>query len=126
MYNSSGFRVIGFISNSFGALAPGSSACEAEYFYQHIGLPSSVGADLFPVFDHVEINGPNEHPLYTFLKAKTEFVPPQTFRGYGIEWNWARFYVDDKGQPKMRYTPFPGPDGFDEEEILIRKLLGLK
>lgn len=49
--------------NQFKGQEPG-TALEVEAFAQ------SKGAK-FPIFDKLDVNGPNTHPLYTLLKEST-------------------------------------------------------
>ena len=65
-YAKDGFEILDFPCNQFGEQAPGSiqeihSFCTANFDIQ------------FPQFDKIEVNGANEHPLYTFLKAQKGF-----------------------------------------------------
>ena len=48
----------------------------------------------FPQFDKIEVNGVNEHPLYTWLKA-----------GKDIKWNFTKFLVSRDGRVLKRYEP---------------------
>jgi len=49
-----------------------------------------------------EVNGPNTHPVYQYLRTNTEnlytgkgFTVPE--KGAQIGWNYAKFLVDSKG-----------------------------
>ena len=62
-YAKDGFEILDFPCNQFGEQAPGTikeirQFCTAKFNIQ------------FPQFDKIEVNGANEHPLYTFLKAQ--------------------------------------------------------
>ena len=65
-YAKDGFEILDFPCNQFGEQAPGTikeirQFCTAKFNVQ------------FPQFDKIEVNGANEHPLYTFLKAQKGF-----------------------------------------------------
>ena len=65
-YVKDGFEILDFPCNQFGEQAPGS--------IQEIHTFCTVNFDIqFPQFDKIEVNGANEHPLYTFLKAQKGF-----------------------------------------------------
>tara|TARA_X000000950_G_scaffold284464_1_gene387657 strand:- start:1323 stop:1658 length:336 start_codon:yes stop_codon:yes gene_type:complete len=68
----------------------------------------------FPVFGKIDVNGKNEHPLYSFLKKKKPGII-----GKDIPWNYTKFLCD-KGVPVKRFGPQDSPLSFEKE---IKKLL---
>ena len=65
-YRSEGLEILDFPCNQFGEQAPGT--------IQEIHQFCSANFDIqFPQFDKIEVNGANEHPLYTWLKAQKGF-----------------------------------------------------
>src|SRR5215472_12870938 len=56
-YKDKGFAVLGFPCNQFGAQEPGTN----EEIKQFCSSKYNV---TFPMFDKIEVNGPNRHPLY--------------------------------------------------------------
>ena len=97
-YKDRGFVVLGFPCNQFGHQEPG-TAREIGIFCQE-----SYGVT-FPVFDKIDVNGPDAHPLYRFLK--------RTKRGLlgteRIKWNFTKFLVDRNGMVVDRYAPVTAP-----------------
>ena len=62
------------------------------------------------------MNGPNEDPLYTFLKGSK-----RGFLGYKpIEWNFAKFLINGNGDVIKRYLPSTKPNKIEKK---IAKLL---
>ncbi len=58
----------------------------------------------FKMFEKIDVNGENEHPLYTFLKAE------QKGRwGTKIKWNFTKFLIDRDGNVIKRYAPTTMP-----------------
>lgn len=68
----------------------------------------------FELTEKIEVNGPNEHPLYTFFKS---FCPSpnqyfaekgrlfyEDLKGNDIRWNFEKFLVDRNGIPVMRFS----------------------
>lgn len=53
----------------------------------------------FTLFDPINVNGPQTHPVYQWLKANN---PEDSKR---IEWNFAKFLVDRHGNVVRRYKP---------------------
>lgn len=68
----------------------------------------------FPVFGKIDVNGKNEHPLYTFLKNKKPGAISKD-----IPWNYTKFLCD-KGLPVKRFGPQSNPLSFEKE---IKKLM---
>ena len=65
-YRSEGLEILDFPCNQFGQQAPGT--------IQEIHQFCSANFDIqFPQFDKIEVNGVNEHPLYTWLKSQKGF-----------------------------------------------------
>src|SRR5512143_2671029 len=79
-YKDKGFTVLGFPCNQFGGQEPGSNAdivqfCSSNY---HV---------TFPLYDKLEVNGQNRHPLYAALAGKDSPFPGD------IKWNFGNFLV---------------------------------
>ncbi|GFQ68361.1 glutathione peroxidase 3 [Trichonephila clavata] len=77
-YNHTGFEVLGFPCNLFGKQEPGGNGEEILNGIRHV-RPGNGFLPNFPVFKKIDVNGANEHPLYTFLKqyclpTRDEFV----------------------------------------------------
>jgi glutathione peroxidase len=103
-----GFSVLGFPCNQFGSQEPG-SANEIQVF-------CSAQYDVtFPLFEKIDVNGANAHPLYEYLKRQQSGL-----LGSSIKWNFTKFLVDRAGQVVARYAPTARPDGLrrDIETLL--------
>jgi glutathione peroxidase len=60
------------------------------------------------MFAKIEVNGPNAHPLYQFLKREKPGV--LGFAGSGaIRWNFTKFLIDREGKVAARYGPAKKP-----------------
>jgi glutathione peroxidase len=55
----------------------------------------------FDLFDKIEVNGENIHPLYKYLLEKT----PCDFKVNDIKWNFTKFLVDKNLNPIKRFNP---------------------
>jgi glutathione peroxidase len=104
-----GLVVMGFPCNQFGGQEPGTEAEIAQFCSTRYAVD-------FPMFARIEVNGPNAHPLYQWLKS------PQRAAGGSedIGWNFAKFLVDGRGQVIRRYEPTATPEtiGRDLEGLL--------
>jgi glutathione peroxidase len=101
-YRDRGLVVLGFPSNQFGRQEPGSAAEIGAFCQKNYGVS-------FPLFAKVEVNGPNAHPLYRFLKSQR----PGAFgflTGGRISWNFAKFLADRTGRVAARYSPATQPE----------------
>ncbi len=108
-FQDSGFAVLGFPCNQFGAQEPGDAAEIASF--------CSLTYDVtFPVFAKVDVNGPEAAPLFRALKA----AAPGLLGSQGIKWNFTKFLVDRSGAVVERYAPTTTPDAIAPE---IEKLL---
>jgi glutathione peroxidase len=101
-YREKGFVILGFPCNQFGNQEPG-DAKEIEQ-----GCLVNYGVS-FPMFDKIEVNGPNAHPLFRFLKKKL----PGWF-GNRIKWNFTKFVIGSDGQPLKRFSPSTTPEKMEE------------
>ena len=93
-YGAQGFTILGFPCNQFASQEPGSAEDIAEFCEINYGVS-------FPMFAKLDVNGPGESPLYTWLKAK--------FPG-DIEWNFGKFLVGRDGQVSQRFAPDTVPE----------------
>jgi glutathione peroxidase len=111
-YEDRGVVVLGFPCNQFGGQEPGTEAEIAQFCELNYGVS-------FPIFAKIEVNGPNAHPLYRFLKSERSGV--LGFLGLeGIKWNFTKFLVDRSGKVVGRFAPAFAPADLAPE---IDKLL---
>ena len=107
-YKDQGFVILDFPCNQFFRQAPGTD----EEIHNACVLRFNIA---FPQFAKIDVNGKNEHPLYTFLK---ENCPVN--QGKKIKWNFTKFLVDREGNVVNRFEPTVKPNEFEED---IQKLL---
>jgi len=97
-----GFVVLGFPCNQFGGQEPGTPE-EIKAFTEKYGVT-------FPIFSKIDVNGPNAHPLYVYLKKqKSELL------GSDIKWNFAKFLVGRDGEVLSRYAPQTSPSSIKRD-----------
>ena len=98
-YKERGFAVLGFSCNQFGAQESGSEAEIGAFCEKNFGVS-------FPLFAKIEVNGPQAHPLYRFLKNSKRGI-----LGSGnIKWNFTKFLVGRQGNVVGRYAPATKPE----------------
>lgn len=116
-YAGQGLDILDFPCNQFGEQAPGS----IEEIHQFCTVNFNIQ---FPQFDKIEVNGENEHPLYTYLKSQKGFggfdLSDKTGKllddmlrkrdanydkNADIKWNFTKFLVSRDGKVLKRYEP---------------------
>jgi glutathione peroxidase len=121
-FKDSGFLVLGFPANDFGAQEPGSNA-EIQSFCE-----TTFSVD-FPMFSKIPVTGPDTHPLYqTLITAQPKAIGPdragfrENLNGFlsksggttnpepGILWNFEKFLIDRNGNVAARFSPDVTPD----------------
>lgn len=97
-YGNRGFHVVGFPCNQFKGQEPG-SAEEIQTF------SSTTYGVTFPLFEKIEVNGENQHPLYAELNKSTDAS------GYSgdVRWNFEKFLVGSDGTVQ-RFAPLVTPE----------------
>ena len=93
-----GFAVLGFPCNQFGDQEPG----DAEDIQQFCSLTYDV---TFPLFEKVDVNGANAHPIWERLKTERRGL----LGTKAIKWNFTKFLVDRDGRVVKRYGPKATP-----------------
>jgi glutathione peroxidase len=94
-----GFAVVGFPCNQFGGQEPGTADEIAEFCSATYGVS-------FPMFEKIEVNGPERHPVYQELTA----VPDASGEAGDIQWNFEKFLVRPDGTVAARFRPRTEPD----------------
>jgi glutathione peroxidase len=113
-YKDQGFEVLGFPANEFGKQEPGTN----EEIKRFCNTKYSV---TFPMFSKIVVKGEGIHPLYDYLTS--EKSNPK-FAG-AIDWNFAKFLVNRKGEVVARFAPKVTPDS-PEVTSAIEKALAAK
>jgi glutathione peroxidase len=98
-YAGRGFAVLGFPCNQFLGQEPGTNEEIAEFCSSTYGVT-------FPLFDKIDVNGPERHPLYAEL---TEQEDAEGAAG-DITWNFEKFLVSPEGEVVARFRPQVTPE----------------
>ena len=100
-YKDRGVAVLGFPCNQFGAQEPGTEAEITQFCELNYGVS-------FPMFAKVDVNGPDAHPLYKFLRSEKSGLLGAIGLD-GIKWNFTKFLVDRNGRVVERFAPTTTP-----------------
>lgn len=101
-YKDKGFEVLGFPCNQFGSQEPGTNEEIAEFCTTNYGVT-------FQMFDKIDVNGENAHPLYKFLKANAK-----GFINDDIKWNFTKFLINKDGEVVDRFAPQTTPESIEK------------
>ena len=96
-YQDQGLVVCGFPCNQFGSQEPGTDAEIKEFC-------TSKYSVTFPMFDKLEVNGANRHPLYVALAGNESPFPGN------IHWNFTKFLIGRDGKIVARFDSKVKPD----------------
>ncbi len=94
---------MGFPCNQFAGQEPGTDAEILEFATSNYDVN-------FPMFSKIEVNGDNEAPLYTLLKA----AQPGEGETSDITWNFEKFLVGKDGSVLARFAPPTTPEEIGE------------
>jgi len=95
-------EVLGFPANNFMWQEPGDNSEIANFCQKNYGVQ-------FQMFEKVSVKGRDQHPLYSWLTAKT---------GHQPSWNFCKYLVDKTGEVSGFYVSKVNP--LDPE--IIRKI----
>jgi len=102
-YKDKGFEILDFPCNQFLNQAPGTEEEIHTFCTGRFGIT-------FPQFAKIDVNGPEESPLYTFLKRDKG-----GFLGSKIKWNFTKFLVDKNGKVIKRYGSVEKPENIEKD-----------
>jgi glutathione peroxidase len=111
-YREKGFLILGFPCNQFGNQEPGDEKSIAEGCLVNYGVT-------FLMFSKIDVNGENEHPLYSYLKSELGGL-----LGSKIKWNFTKFLISPEGKPVKRFAPVTTPEKI--EKYLVKYLKKLQ
>lgn len=102
-YNEDGLVILGFPCNQFANQEPESNDTIEEVCKLNHGVT-------FQLTEKVEVNGSNEHPVFTYLKNNLGGL-----LGSKIKWNFTKFLITPEGKPHKRYAPITKPSKIEKD-----------
>lgn len=109
-YHDKGLVILGFPCNQFANQEPGSENEIASTCLVNYGVT-------FQMFSKIDVNGPNAHPIYQWLKSQKK---GRGLLGNKIKWNFTKFLLDREGNVIGRYGSIVTPERLDP---IIAKVL---
>lgn len=103
-FNPRGLEILGFPCNQFGKQEPGSFEEIAEFCSVKYGVT-------FPMFEKIDVNGKDTHPLYRYLKREARGV----LGSEPIKWNFTKFLIGCEGEVVERYGSTTKPEQIEAD-----------
>lgn len=97
-FHDKGFEILAFPCNQFGAQEPGTAEQIQAFCTVNYGVT-------FPVFKKTNVNGPDTHPLFEYLKT----AAPGLLGTEAIKWNFTKFLINREGLPVKRFASATTP-----------------
>lgn len=92
-YKEQSLDILGFPCNQFASQDPSSNEEIHSVCLLNYGVT-------FTMFEKIDVNGANAHPLYKFLKDEEKSLFSKE-----IKWNFTKFLIDKEGNVVKRYSP---------------------
>jgi len=102
-YACQGLVVLGFPCNQFGQQEPGNATEIQSFCETRFGIS-------FPLFQKIEVNGRDAHPLYKYLTKQAPGILGTT----AVKWNFTKFLVDRSGNVVERYASLSKPEDLEK------------
>lgn len=102
-YKNDGLIILGFPCNQFGNQDSGSNKEILDFCQANYGVT-------FPMFEKIEVNGENAHPIYKYLKNNIPNIEPSE-----IKWNFTKFLIGKTGKPIKRYESKVKPEELEND-----------
>lgn len=101
------FTILGFPCDQFAHQEPGTSDEIKGFCQLNYGVT-------FPLFEKIDVNGENAHPLFKFLKEAKHGI-----LGKELKWNFTKFLVDRNGEVVERYAPNTEPEDLRDRIVKL-------
>ena len=103
-FKDKGVVVLGFPCNQFAKQEPGTADEIGGFCQKNYGVS-------FPMFEKVDVNGKDAHPLYKWLTTeKRGFLGSKS-----IKWNFTKFLINQNGDVVKRYKPTTKPEDIEAD-----------
>lgn len=132
LYQDKGLEILGFPCNQFKGQEPGNSDDIQKFCQINYGVT-------FKIFEKVNVNGENAHPLFKYLKSQAPYKGwdedhptnkildsllkehyPEYLINNEIRWNFTKFLINSKGEVVNRFESSVSPLDMEKD---IEKVL---
>lgn len=108
-YGANGLSILGFPCNQFANQESGSNDQIQNICKLNFGVT-------FSLFEKVDVNGENAHPLYKYLRREAKGLFSDK-----IKWNFTKFLIDKQGNVIRRYAPTVKPSAIEKDIVKLMK-----
>lgn len=102
-FSPQGLEILAFPCNQFGSQETGTNEEIQNFCTLNFGVS-------FEVFDKIDVNGVNAHPLYSYLQEQK----PGLLGSKAIKWNFTKFLINRQGEIVKRIAPNTEPKKFKD------------
>jgi len=126
-YKDKGLAILGFPCDQFAHQEPGSDSEIEQFCSLNYGVS-------FPLFSKIEVNGPQAHPLFAYLRAQQPGENPDAdaiaanplykilaenfpdlLGNDSVKWNFTKFLIGRDGTVLKRFEPTVSPEEIEKE-----------
>jgi glutathione peroxidase len=107
-HKDAGFSILAFPCNQFGSQEPGSTEEIVEFCEMRFQTS-------FPLFEKIDVNGTNSHPLYKHLKSEVKGL----LGTERIKWNFTKFLINRDGEVVGRFGSQKKPADIESEIMAL-------
>ena len=97
-YQEKGLVILGFPCNQFANQDPANNDKIEEFCQMNYGVS-------FPMFEKINVNGDEAHPLYKFLKTEATGIAGTE----SVKWNFTKFLINKDGEVVKRFATKDNP-----------------
>ncbi|KAJ9585519.1 hypothetical protein L9F63_002685 [Diploptera punctata] len=116
------------LSDYRGKQEPGANGTEIMNGIQYV-RPGSDFVPNFQLFNKLDVNGKEEHPLFTFLKkhcpstrdgfASKDYLFYSPMKVNDIRWNFEKFLINQNGKPVKRFDASTNPEKIEAHVVQL-------
>ena len=107
-HKDAGFSILAFPCNQFGSQEPGSIEEIVEFCEMRFQTS-------FPLFEKIDVNGTNSHPLYKHLKSEVKGL----LGTERIKWTFTKFLINRDGEVVGRFGSQKKPADIESEIMAL-------
>ncbi len=107
-YKTNNFDILAFPCNQFANQEPGDEHQISNFCKSNYGVT-------FKIFQKIDVNAENAHPLFKYLQK----AAPGLLGTHFIKWNFTKFLISKAGIPVKRYSPSTIPEKIEQDIIKL-------
>lgn len=97
-FKDKGLEVLAFPCNQFQSQEPGNHEEIKKFVNENYNVK-------FPIFEKIDVNGKNTHPIYCWLRSHSELNDKVSDQCQKIQWNFEKFLLNKEGKIVKVFKP---------------------